>query len=96
MACEDAAMIVAVTNSVCSKESATAEDEMRRLLALENAVSSSKEKLALYGKLLGICDQSNNLIENGSSQDELLKKALIENLKGAERRSEASEGKADG
>ena len=92
VACEDAAAIVAVTNSICSKESATAEDEMRRLLALENAVSSSKEKSSLYGKLIGICDQSNSLIENGSSQDELLKKALIENLKGAEFQSEAPEG----
>jgi hypothetical protein len=85
VACEDVAAIVAATNSVCSKESATAADERRRLLALERAVSSAKERLALYGNLIGICDRSNNLIENDSSQDELLKKALIENLKGAER-----------
>ena len=73
VACEDAAAIVAVTNSVCSKESATAEDEMRRVLALENAIASSREKSAVYGRLLGICDQSKSLIENGALQDELLK-----------------------
>jgi len=84
VACEDAAAILAVTNSVCSKESETAQSELRRLLALEIAISSSKEKSALQGKLLGGCDQSNVLIENGSSKDELLKKALVENLKGAE------------
>ena len=92
VACEDAAAIVAVTNSVCSKESATAQDEQRRVLALESAISFSKEKSALYGRLLGICDQSESLIENGTAQDELLKKALIENLKGAEFQSEAPEG----
>ena len=84
VACEDAAAIVAATNSVCSKESETAEDEMRRALALENAIALSKEKSALYGRLLGICDQRKSLIENGPSQDELLKKALIENLNAAE------------
>ena len=83
VACEDAAAIVAVTNSICSKESATAEDEMRRVLALENAIASSREKSAVYGRLLGICDQSKSLIENGALQDELLKKALLENLKAA-------------
>ena len=82
VACEDAAAIVAVTNSVCSKESATAQDELKRVLSLEDAISSSKEKSALYGRLLGICDQSESLIENGTAQDELLKKALIENLNG--------------
>ena len=96
VACEDAAAIVAVTNSICSKESATAEDEMRRALALEHAISSSKEKSALYGRLLGICDQSKSLIETGTSQDELLKKALIENLKDAESRNEGTEGLTDG
>ena len=91
VACGDAAAIVAVTNSVCSKESATAQDELRRTLALGNAIASSKEKSALCGRLLGICDQSKSLIENGTSQDELLKKALIENLKGAESRNEGPE-----
>ena len=91
VACEDAAAIVAVTNSVCSKESAAAEGEMRRALALENAISSSKEKSVLYGRLLELCDQSKSLIENGTSQDELLKKALIENLRGAESRNEGPE-----
>ena len=91
VACEDAAAIVAETNSICSKESTTAQDELRRVLALENAIASSKEKSALYGRLLGICDQSKSLIENGTSQDELLKKALIENLKGAESRNEGPE-----
>ena len=84
VACEDATAILAVTNSVCSEESATAQDEMRRVLALENAISSSKEKSALYGNLLEISDRSNGLIETGSSEDELLKKALVENLKSAE------------
>ena len=84
VACEDATAILGVTNSVCSKESATAQDEMRRVLTLENAISSSKEKSALYGNLIEICARSNGLIENGSSQDELLKKALVENLKAAE------------
>ena len=89
VACEAAAAIVAETNSICSKESETAQDELRRLLALENAIASSKEKSALYGRLIGLCDQS--LTENGNSQDELLKKALIENLKGAEFRNEGPE-----
>ena len=85
MACDSAAAILAETNSVCSKEFATAQDEMRRVLALKDSVTSSTEKSALYANLLEICDRSNRLIENGASQDELLRKALVENLKGAER-----------
>ena len=81
MECKDAAAIIAATNSICSKEFATAQGEIKTALALTDSISSLKEKSALYEKLREICNQNNRLSENESSQDEQLKKALIENLK---------------
>lgn len=81
--CKDAEAIVATTNSICSKELATAQDEIKTTLALTDSVSSLKEKSALYEKLRTICDQNNRLIETTSAQDEQLKKSLIESLKKA-------------
>ena len=83
VACKDAAAIVATTDSICSKEIEMAIDEDRTALALVDAVSSSKEKSALYEKLREISDQNIRLIKDASSQDEPLKKSLVENLKGA-------------
>ena len=83
--CKDLAAIVAETNSICVKETVIAEGEFSRALALSNSISSSKEKLALLQKLCETCDKNKHLIEQESAQDELLKKSLIENLKGAKR-----------
>ena len=80
--CEDAAAIMASTNSIYSKETATARDELRKLLALVDTVSSSKKRADKCGKLLEICDKCNHLIEEEPLQDELLKKSLVENLNG--------------
>ena len=81
VACKDAAVIVAATNSICSKEIAVALDEDKTALALADSISASKEKSALYEKWREICDQNIRLIENASVQDEPLKKSLVENLK---------------
>lgn len=79
--CKDAATIMAATNSICSKELATAQGEIKTVIALANSVSASKEKSSLYEKLRAICDQNNRPSEIAFSQDEQLMKALIENLK---------------
>ena len=81
VACKDVAAIMAATNSICSKEIAIAQDEVKNALALADAISTSKEKSAVYEKWREICDQNIRLIENASAQDESLKKSLIENLK---------------
>lgn len=85
--CKDAAAIVMATNSICSKEVATAEDEARGAIALADSIASSKEKSSLCEELCEICDKSKYLIENESlqDQDELLQKSLVEVLKGAEK-----------
>ena len=81
--CVDASAIVAPTNSICSKEAAAAQDERKRALALSDSVSSAKVKTALYEQLCGICDKNRRLVEEGPPQDDVLKKSLVENLKGA-------------
>ena len=80
--CEDAAAIMASTNSICSKETATARDELRESLALADTVSSSRKLADKCGRLLEICDKCNHLIDEEPLQDELLKKSLVENLNG--------------
>ena len=81
--CKDLSALTAATNSVCSKEVATAQSESKSALALSNSISSSKEKSALFQKLCETCDQNKRQVENESVQDELLKKSLIETLKAA-------------
>ena len=83
--CKDASAIMASTNSIYSKEVATAEDEIKGAKALHDSITSSKAKSILCEKLCEICDKSNCLIENEFSQeqDELLQKSLVEVLKGA-------------
>lgn len=85
--CKDAAAIMSATNSICSNEAATAEDEIRGAMALSDSIASSKEKLILHEKLCEICDRSNCLIGNESSQDQdgLLQKSLVEVLTGAKK-----------
>ena len=81
--CKDLAALMAEPNSVCSKEAATAQSEIKSALALSNSISASKEKSALFQKLCETCDQNKRQVENESAQDELLKKSLIETLKAA-------------
>ena len=83
--CKDLAALMAETNSVYSKEAATAQSEIKSALALSNSISASKEKSALFQKLCETCDQNKRLIENDFVQDEPLKKSLIETLKRANR-----------
>ena len=80
--CEDLAALMAETNSVYSKEAAMAQSEIKSVLALSDSLSASKAKSDLFQKLCEACDQNKRLIENASAQDELLKKSLVENLKG--------------
>ena len=83
--CKDLAALIAETNSICSKEAALAQNEMKRARALSNSISSSKEKVALFQKLCETCNKNKSLSESESAQDELLKGSLIENLKGVKR-----------
>ena len=83
--CKDAAAVMAATNSVCSKELAAAQDEIKAAHALADSLSASKAKSSLYRHLCEICDKCNRLIESEALQDELLKKSLVENLKGSMR-----------
>ena len=78
--CKDAAAIFAVTNSICSREAATAHEEDKNILALANSMSSSEKELAVCEKMHEICNDNVRLIEDMSAQDEVLKKALVENL----------------
>ena len=80
--CKDLEALTAETNSICSKEVAVARDESRRTLELAGSMSSSKEKSALYGELREVCNQSGHLLEEEPMRDELLKKTLVEILKG--------------
>ena len=81
--CKDLAALMTASNSVCSKETVTAQNEIKSALALSNSISASKEKSALFQKLCETCDQNKRLVEGESVQDELLKKSLIETLKAA-------------
>ena len=78
--CSNLAAIMASTNSICSKEVATARDELKGSCALTDAIVSSKERSIMCEKLCEICDRCIRLIENESSSDELLLKSLVENL----------------
>ena len=81
--CKDAKEIAAATNSICSVEMSAADGEARNAKALADSLAMSKEKTAMLEKLCEICD--NILMEDGSLHDEALKRALVENLKGAGR-----------
>ncbi len=81
--CKDVAAIMAGTNSVCGKEMVMAQGELSSTLALSNSIASSREKSIMCEKACEICDESKRLIEGESLQDEVLKRALVENLKGA-------------
>ena len=81
--CKDLAALVASTNSICSKELATAQEEVGGALALTGAISLSKEKSMLYASLCDACDKNKQLIETESPPHDLLLKSLVENLKGA-------------
>ena len=59
------------------------EEKPRKTLALSNSIASSREKSIMCEKACEICDESKRLIEGESLQDEVLKRALVENLKGA-------------
>ena len=85
--CADAAAIMTATNSIYSKEVAVAEYETRSATALSDSIASSKAELALYEQLSEVCGKCNGLIEaeSLSDQDELLRKSLVEVLKGAKK-----------
>ena len=83
--CKDAASIMADMNGICGKETVTAGDELMAIRALEDSVSSLKEKSVLYEKMLEISCQNNLQIENDSFQAESFEESLVENLKGAKR-----------
>ena len=85
--CKDAAEIMAATNSIYSVEMAVAVNEAKSTKALSDSLASTKEKLTMYEKLCEICDQSNSLIEGEMSaeHDGILKKSLVEVLKGAKK-----------
>jgi len=82
--CGDASAIVAATNSICSKEIVVAQDESKKAQALSDSISSSREKSALYEQLYAICDKNKSLIKADPPQDEVLKKSLVEVLKGTQ------------
>ena len=83
--CKDMAAVLTATNSIYSKEVATAMDESKAAKTLSDSIASSKAKLTLCEKLSEICDKSIGLAESESKQDqdELLLKSLVEVLKGA-------------
>ena len=81
--CKNAAAVIAPTNSICSRETAISLDEIRDTIALANSVSSAREKSLACEKLREICGQNIRLIETNSLEDEVLKKSLVENIKGA-------------
>ena len=83
--CKDALELSAATNSICSTEIVTAAEESRSVKALSDSLTSSRKKSTLCEKARGICDNSNRLIEDEISvgQYELLRKSLVEVLKGA-------------
>ena len=81
--CKDVAALVASTNSICSKELATAQEEANAVLFLTDSISVLKAKSILYETLCGACDKNKQLIEAESFHDDLLLKSLVENLKGA-------------
>ena len=85
--CKDAAEIMAATNSIYSVEMAAAVNEAKSTKALSDSLASTKEKLTMYEKLCEICDKSNSLIEGEMSaeHDGILKKSLVEVLKGAKK-----------
>lgn len=77
---KDAAEMAAATNGIRGIATA-AEDDAGRAKELSDSLSMSKGKAAVLEKLSEICD--NILMEDGSLHDEALKRALVENLKGA-------------
>ena len=79
--CKDAAAMMVGLNSICGKELATALDESKRAQALSGLMDSSRKKSILCEKLYEICDESKRLIESDALQDDVLKRALVENLK---------------
>ena len=83
--CADTAAIMTATNSIYSNEVALAEYETRSATSLSDSIASTKAKLALYEQLSEVCGKCNDLIEDESlpDQDELLRKSLVEVLKGA-------------
>lgn len=85
--CKAAADIVAATNSICSQETAAAEDEARRTAEMIASLASAKEKSVLFENLCGICDKCSRIVESDSLPDhnELLQNSLVEVLKGAKR-----------
>jgi len=85
--CKDMAAIMTATNSIYSKEVATAKNEIKAAKTLSDSIASAKAKLALYERLSGICDKSIWLVGNESLQDqgELLQRSLVEVLKEAKK-----------
>ena len=81
--CKDVAALVASTNSICSKELATAQEEIGILLFLTDSIALLKAKSILYETQCEACDKNIQLIEAESFQDDLLLKSLVENLRGA-------------
>ena len=80
--CKDVAALVASTNSICSKELATAQEEANVVLFLADSISVLKAKSILYETLCEACDKNKQLIDVESFKDDLLLKSLVENLKG--------------
>lgn len=79
--CGDASAIIAPTNSICSKETAAAQGEIKMALAASDAIASAKEQMALCEQLSAVCDKNKSLIEAEPPQDEVLRKSLVEILK---------------
>ena len=85
--CKNVAEITAATNSICSIEMATAEDEVKSAKSLSDSLASSKEKSIVHERLCEICNRSNGLSEYEISADnaEILQKSLVKVLKGAKK-----------
>lgn len=79
--CRDAAEIVSVTNSICSREVAIAQEEDRTADDLFFASIALQKIVGSCENMLETCCQNSGIAEIAPSQEEELRKALVENLK---------------
>lgn len=79
--CSDAAEIVSVTNSICSREVAIAQEEDRTVDDLFFAGIALGKIVGSCENALEICNENSRLAEIPPSQEEGLRKAFVENLK---------------
>ena len=79
--CSAAAEIVSVTNSICSREVAIAQEEDRTVDDLFFASIALKKIVGSCENMLETCCQNSGIAEIAPSQEEELRKALVETLK---------------